>query len=90
MEYWDVGSVHDVLQMLDRELTEEEIAAIVWQVTRGLQHLHAAHVVHRDIKAANIVLNSNGEAKIVHSCISQLSATNAKRQIALGYVGLAS
>jgi predicted Ser/Thr protein kinase len=44
-----------------RELAQHEAAAVVAQVAGGLGALHAAGVIHRDIKASNIMIRSTGE-----------------------------
>ena len=31
------------------------------QVLEGVQHLHAQHIAHRDIKLANLLLTSRGQ-----------------------------
>ena len=31
------------------------------QVLQGVQHLHASHIAHRDIKLANLLLTSRGQ-----------------------------
>ena len=64
MEYMDVGSLADVVRDLGRTLKEKEIAAVCAGVLSGLCFMHEKKLVHRDMKAANVLLNSNGEAKI--------------------------
>lgn len=34
------------------------------QLLRGLEHCHANHVLHRDIKSSNLLINGNGVLKI--------------------------
>lgn len=74
MEYC-IGSVADILEgdffnhhlpflVHKKPLKEEEIACIVRDVLCGLDYLHQTKKIHRDIKAANILLTDAGEVKI--------------------------
>ncbi|KER22106.1 hypothetical protein T265_09724 [Opisthorchis viverrini] len=63
MEYC-IGSVADILEVHKLPLRENEIACIVREVLFGLQYLHSSHRIHRDIKAANILLTDSGGVKI--------------------------
>lgn len=56
---WYAGSNSSLLQ-----LTEEEIATIVQSTLKGLEYLHFMRKIHRDIKAGNILLNTEGHAKL--------------------------
>lgn len=35
------------------------------QITRGLEHAHARGIVHRDLKASNVMIASDGQAKLL-------------------------
>ena len=55
MEYMSGGSIRDMLQI--RTMPEQEIAIVLQQVLHGLEFLHRGRKIHRDIKAANILVN---------------------------------
>lgn len=58
--------------LLGRTLTEPEIAHICFQSLKGLAYLHTRKptIVHRDVKAANILINEHGEIKIADFGVS--------------------
>jgi len=66
MEYCGGGSVSDIMRMRKKTLTEDEISTILRDTLLGLEYLHARRKIHRDIKAGNILLNSEGHAKLGH------------------------
>lgn len=55
---------HFALQLDEHPLGEPEIAHILRQVLKALVYLHGEHRVHRDIKAANVLLSAEGAVKI--------------------------
>lgn len=64
MEYCGAGSVSDIMRLRKKTLTEDEIATIMSDTLKGLEYLHLRRKIHRDIKAGNILLNTEGHAKL--------------------------
>lgn len=68
MEYC-LGSASDIIEVHKRPLMEEEIAAICDGVLSGLNYLHSLGLIHRDVKAGNILLTENGTVKLGNSSL---------------------
>ncbi|KAJ8104829.1 hypothetical protein OPT61_g10544 [Boeremia exigua] len=66
-------------------LAEVEIAIMLKELLLGLTYLHDDHKLHRDIKAANILVTTNGQVKLADFGVSgQLSATMTKKNTFVG------
>ncbi|XP_072353069.1 serine/threonine-protein kinase TAO3 isoform X2 [Scyliorhinus torazame] len=63
MEYC-LGSTSDLLEVHKKPLQEVEIAAITHGALQGLAYLHSHNLIHRDIKAGNILLTEPGQVKL--------------------------
>ncbi|XP_028321372.1 serine/threonine-protein kinase TAO1 isoform X2 [Gouania willdenowi] len=63
MEYC-LGSASDLLEVHKKPLQEVEIAAITHGALQGLAYLHSHNMIHRDIKAGNVLLTEPGQVKL--------------------------
>ncbi|XP_067834204.1 serine/threonine-protein kinase 3 [Heptranchias perlo] len=85
MEYCGAGSVSDIIRLRNKTLIEDEIATILKSTLKGLEYLHFMRKIHRDIKAGNILLNTEGHAKLADFGVAgQLTDTMAKRNTVIG------
>ena len=54
----------DIMRRNKISLTEPQIAVVMRHLMEALYYLHAARKIHRDIKAANVMVNSKGQVKL--------------------------
>lgn len=84
MEYMEGGSLTDVIDN-NRKITEEQIACICYETTKGLQHLHKKNFIHRDIKSDNVLLDAYGNVKITDfGFCAKLTTEKSKRATMVG------
>ena len=73
MEFCKLGSVRDLIEMCDNApLNEDQIACITRAAIKGLTYLHAKSIIHRDVKAANILLDETATVKIADFGVSEV------------------
>ena len=98
MEFCGAGSILDIMKLRGRSVqakhlsrpqvktfNEKEIATVFHGTLKGLEYLHLRKKIHRDIKAGNILLTSEGNAKLADFGVAaQLNNTVAKRFTSIG------
>ena len=85
MEFCGGGSCSDLLKYCYRRgLSEDKVAFITKNVLNGLDYLHRQKIIHRDIKAANILLTLDGHIKIGDFGVSGQIQTTLKRNTFVG------
>lgn len=50
--------------LLSQDPNSEHPLLPLFSLMQGLAHLHAHHVIHRDIKGQNVLLTENAEVKL--------------------------
>jgi NIMA (never in mitosis gene a)-related kinase len=76
MEYADNGDLYQKIVQFKKMnclMDEVDVWRIFIQMTKGLKALHDLKILHRDLKSANIFLESNGTAKIGDLNVSKVA-----------------
>lgn len=84
----DCGSVLDIVRLMTPNeqyiRSEVTIATLVKETLEGLAYLHSSGQIHRDIKAANILLNKQGHVFISDYGVSATLKKGQKRVTLVG------
>ncbi|EEB08234.1 STE/STE20/YSK protein kinase Sid1 [Schizosaccharomyces japonicus yFS275] len=83
MEHMEGGSVAGFLKI--EPLSEAQIAIITRQILHGLCYLHSQNKIHRDIKAANLLMSEDCHVKLADFGVAaQLSNAASRRHTFVG------
>lgn len=70
IEYCDGGALDSIMVELEKPLTEPQIAYVCKHMTEGLSFLHKNKIIHRDLKAGNVLLTMEGGVKLADFGVS--------------------
>ncbi|XP_061352198.1 uncharacterized protein LOC133297137 isoform X1 [Gastrolobium bilobum] len=81
MPFMDEGSCLHLMKIAYSDGFEEDvIGSILKETLKALEYLHRQGHIHRDVKAGNILLNSNGAVKLADFGVSACVFDNGDRQ----------
>ncbi|KAL1432194.1 hypothetical protein MTO96_013524 [Rhipicephalus appendiculatus] len=70
IEFCEAGAVDGIMIDLEKPLTEPQIRYLCHEICEGLRFLHSKKVIHRDLKAGNVLLTLDGDVKIADFGVS--------------------
>uniref|UniRef100_A0A8C0H8D5 non-specific serine/threonine protein kinase n=1 Tax=Chelonoidis abingdonii TaxID=106734 RepID=A0A8C0H8D5_CHEAB len=80
IEFCPGGAVDAVMLELDRGLTEPQIQVICRQMLEALVYLHSKKIIHRDLKAGNVLLTQDGDIKLADFGVSAKNIKTLQRR----------
>jgi len=85
MDFLGGGSLHHFLKRRPgRRLDDHSAKRLFFQVCQGIRYLHDRHIVHRDVKLENLLLDDNGTVKIIDFGFSTIVPPGKKLKIFCG------
>jgi len=74
-EYMSGGSLYDYIRR-EGPLKLSQVIKVAVEVSRGMDYLHQRNIIHRDLKAANLLLDENGTVKIADFGVARMIEAN--------------
>ncbi|KAL3071957.1 hypothetical protein niasHT_035827 [Heterodera trifolii] len=83
-EYCAGGAVDSIMVELNKPLNEPQIAHVTRAVCSAVEFLHSRAIIHRDIKAGNVLLTGDGAVKLADFGVSAIMKNNERRDSFIG------
>ncbi|KTW30753.1 hypothetical protein T552_00465 [Pneumocystis carinii B80] len=83
MDFCEGGSIRTLMKSC--RIEEKYLSVIIREILIALNYIHRSGIIHRDIKAANILITNDGRVQLCDFGVAaQLTANNFKRNTFVG------
>ncbi|XP_063788089.1 STE20-like serine/threonine-protein kinase [Pseudophryne corroboree] len=80
VEFCAGGALDGAMMELGHGLAECQIRVVCLQTLLGLQYLHLHKIIHRDLKAGNILLTQHGDIRLADFGVSAVNSQTLQRR----------
>ncbi|KAJ6221662.1 hypothetical protein RDWZM_000207 [Blomia tropicalis] len=80
IEFCEGGAIDSIMLDLEKPLTEPQIKYVCREMCKGLEFLHSKKVIHRDLKAGNVLLTLDGDVKIADFGVSAANKNTLQKR----------
>ncbi|KAI1278007.1 Serine/threonine-protein kinase 10 [Halotydeus destructor] len=80
IEFCEGGAVDSIMIDLEKPLTEPQISFVCREMCEGLSYLHKLKVIHRDLKAGNVLLTLDGQVKLADFGVSAKNKSTLQKR----------
>lgn len=84
MEFIEGPTLKDYISEKKGNIYWKDATNIAMQICAALEHAHAKHIIHRDIKPQNIMINSDGVVKVTDFGIARAATGGTTTMEAMG------
>lgn len=84
MEYIEGATLKDYIAEKKGAIYWKEATSIAMQICSALEHAHSKHIIHRDIKPQNIMINDEGVVKVTDFGIARAASGGTTTMEAMG------
>ena len=78
MEYVDGVTLDEHINKISGPINEEELVPMFCELLEAFEYAHKNKIVHRDIKPSNIIVNKEGNVKVLDFGIAKIKCQNDK------------
>ena len=64
LEFCSKGTLSKYLE-IEKKFSESQACKFFWQILSAIDHMHQCGIVHRDVKPDNILIDEEGNLKII-------------------------
>ncbi|XP_005089065.1 STE20-like serine/threonine-protein kinase [Aplysia californica] len=80
IEYCGGGALDSIMVDLEKPMSEPQIRYVAHEMCVALAYLHQQKVIHRDIKAGNVLLTMEGDVKLADFGVSAKNTKTTQRR----------